>query len=181
MKSIKFRDDVLKMKLDTLEARGVAQSRLLIKPQPIADVAELKEHSSIREYWIPYAADRRMVNNNTGNHPNDCGYRCKYIAGERYKIDGVGVVNVTSVRCERLQSITFDDCLAEGIIWSEQWETVDYKPPELLHPGIWREYARQAYAKLWDSLYPDNLWNSNPWVWVIEFKKEVRKERNERN
>ena len=159
MKSFRFRYDVKEMKLDTLDVRGVAQTRRLIKPQPI--VAELKEHN------------------------------CKYIAGEHYKIDDYGVVTVTSVRCERLQSITYDDCLMEGILWSNEWETVDYKPPELLHPEDlsneeadreiergWIEYTRQAYAKLWDSLYPENKWDSNPWVWVIEFKPENSNEGN---
>lgn len=57
-------------------------ARQLLKPQPIESVAELKEHSGVKGYWIPYAADRRMVNNNVGSRKNDCGYTPRYRVGE---------------------------------------------------------------------------------------------------
>ncbi len=58
-------------------------TRRIIKPQPIASVVDLKPHSSVPGYWVPYAADGRMVNNNPGSKKDDCGYTCRYgMAGD---------------------------------------------------------------------------------------------------
>ena len=62
------------------------QTRRIIKPQPISIVSELKEHSSVPGYWIPYSEDKRMVNNNPGSRKNDCGYYCPYRIGEQVYI-----------------------------------------------------------------------------------------------
>ena len=68
-------------------------------------------------------------------------------------------LEVTGVRVERVQDITPDDALAEGV-----WE----HPPDA---HGFRSELRPAFHELWDSInakrgYP---WESNPWVWVVEF------------
>jgi hypothetical protein len=68
-------------------------------------------------------------------------------------------LDVTRVRCERLQDISEADAIAEG----SQCAGV---PASLTNRG--------AFAKLWDSLYgnhPGCDWAANPWVFVIEFEK----------
>lgn len=57
-------------------------TRRVINPQPIKVVTELKEHSGVKGYWIPYTSDNRLVNNNAGSRKNDCGYYPRYHAGE---------------------------------------------------------------------------------------------------
>lgn len=58
------------------------------------------------------------------------------------------LLGVTAVRIERLQSITEDDALAEGVE-----SAVDY-------------------VALWDEINGDRApWKSNPWVWAITFKR----------
>ena len=71
-------------------------------------------------------------------------------------------LEVTGVRVERLQDITYDDILAEG------WNSRTSEP---ITDGTAGEDARAWYIALWDSInarrgYP---WVSNPWVWVVEF------------
>ena len=78
MKGILFKPDMIKA---IVEGRKT-QTRRVIKPQPIDSVYELKEHSQVKGYYIPYAKDRRMVNNNAGDHKNDCGYLSRYRVGE---------------------------------------------------------------------------------------------------
>jgi len=78
MKGILMKPDMIQAILDGKKT----QTRRVIKPQPIKAVAELKEHSEVKGYWIPYSADRRMVNNNIGNRKNDCGYYARYQLGE---------------------------------------------------------------------------------------------------
>ena len=66
-----------------------------------------------------------------------------------------------SVRPERLQAITFTDCIKEGI--------EDYRIEGHLKSA--RRLINE-FRHLWDSLnaargYP---WELNPWVWRIEFE-----------
>ena len=72
---------------------------------------------------------------------------------------------VTGVRVERVQDITWRDCLAEGI-----------RPVELLGPHTRLGKARQykiGFRNLWDSINKKRgySWDKNPWVWVVEFKR----------
>lgn len=74
---------------------------------------------------------------------------------------------VTAVRVERLQAISELDALAEG---------VEGKRVTGVLNGVRGEYvvgsARDAYAALWDDINGDRAaWASNPWVWVVEFKR----------
>ena len=66
-------------------------------------------------------------------------------------------LEITSVRVERLQNISEADAIAEGVRNS-------------LHlPG--GRFARENFEHLWWTINGDGSWESNPWVWVIEFKR----------
>lgn len=76
------------------------------------------------------------------------------------------VLEVTAVRVERLQEISAEDVLAEGINdrWScgnEAW-TADQC-----------DEARLEYRALWDSLNAKRgfWWDVNPWCWAITFRR----------
>jgi hypothetical protein len=75
-------------------------------------------------------------------------------------------LEITEVRVERLQDINPGDCIAEGI----QRDGLD---PDNIGQ-YWREEAVAAYEELWNSIngkkYP---WDSNPFVWVIAFRRLV--------
>jgi len=83
-------------------------------------------------------------------------------------------LEVVSIRAERLQKISHDDALAEGVpcsAWSEMdWDDDDYPTSYMKRD----QRAVEEFEELWDRLngktYP---WSSNPWVWVIEFKVVV--------
>lgn len=50
------------------------------------------------------------------------------------------------------------------------------KPPDNLVSPIWRDYliasARERFARLWDEINGKRApWASNPWVWVVSFRK----------
>ena len=73
-------------------------------------------------------------------------------------------LEVKSVRVERLQDITEDDAKKEGFISKRAWiPGVGF--PEL-NPRDW-------FTVLWDFLNAKRgySWESNPWVWVIEFAR----------
>jgi hypothetical protein len=70
------------------------------------------------------------------------------------------VLEITNVRLERVQDITEDDAKAEGTI-TEEMAAKD---------GLaWRFGDRKQFQDMWAKVYP-NSWESNEWVWVIEFK-----------
>ncbi|EPM7339096.1 hypothetical protein ACV4P1_001931 [Enterobacter hormaechei] len=66
-------------------------------------------------------------------------------------------LEITSVRVERLRDLSEDDAKSEGIT----------PPSGGVLPG-W-EY-RINFRELWMSIYGEENWHANPWVWVIEFK-----------
>ena len=81
-------------------------------------------------------------------------------------------LEVTGVRMERLQSISEDDCITEGIHALPHqaaepgcWWTSDVAAGAALHGRT----PRNAFQLLWESTGGD--WHANPWVWVIDFKR----------
>lgn len=79
-------------------------------------------------------------------------------------------LEIVSVRVELLQSITPEDVRAEGI--KESGEGYWLGPLAGVPDYPWG-HAHEAYAALWNSINADRGygWDSNPWVWVIEFKQ----------
>lgn len=77
-------------------------------------------------------------------------------------------LEVTDVRVERLKDITEDDAMAEGWI----------KRPDLSKdPEVHADACRDWFVDLWDSINAKRGygWETNPWVWRIEFQvKEVK-------
>ena len=81
-------------------------------------------------------------------------------------------LRVTDVRVERLQDITVEDVIAEGIDADNDIRNPDPKTHESIKN--WNlQYAQFQYKGLWDSLNAKrgHGWDSNPWVWVISFEK----------
>jgi hypothetical protein len=85
-------------------------------------------------------------------------------------------IEITDVRCERLQEITSDDCLKEGIETSEQGKNTYYFSKSVQYSGcrvgICKifETPQQAYAALIDKINGKGTWDSNPHVYRYEFK-----------
>jgi hypothetical protein len=84
-------------------------------------------------------------------------------------------LEITGIRVERLNDISREDAIAEGI---EQWPAH--------YPGAsvnWKLYGwlekhkqcspdpRLSYETLWESINGHGSWSCNPWVWVVEFKR----------
>jgi hypothetical protein len=66
-------------------------------------------------------------------------------------------LTVTDVRVERLQDISEEDALAEGI------DRIRF--PEV---GEWG-WPQRKYAELWNSINGPGAWEANPWVVAISF------------
>lgn len=66
-------------------------------------------------------------------------------------------LEITGVRVERLASVSDEDVGKEG-----------YPANPAPYGGTMDKWL--WFRGLWDSIYPDQSFKHNPWVWVIEFK-----------
>jgi hypothetical protein len=76
-------------------------------------------------------------------------------------------LEITNVRVERLQDISEEDAIAEGI-------RVDECNHVIREDDINWGGAVSEYAALWSEINGKDSWSSNPWVWVVLFKKLER-------
>lgn len=80
-------------------------------------------------------------------------------------------IRITRIKCERLQDISDEDCLKEGIrqAYAESilgmYGYIDHKGT-----GLWFNTPREAFASLIDKVSGKGTWASNPWVVAYEFE-----------
>ena len=77
---------------------------------------------------------------------------------------------VEDVRIERLQDISEDDAIAEGVTKMPNVEVSELSGPFHVEAevGTWPT-ARDCYRELWRSINGPDSWALNPWVWVVKF------------
>ena len=73
-------------------------------------------------------------------------------------------LKITEIRVERLQRITEQDCLKEGI-----------------GNPILRQCNQSEFIALWNAIYGYQAWDANPFVWVISFERCADNENGECN
>ncbi|MEJ3766320.1 MAG: hypothetical protein WGP72_11960 [Klebsiella quasipneumoniae] len=78
------------------------------------------------------------------------------------------LLEITDVRVERLNGISEEDARAEGIIDGGCLNCGEPEPCGCANP---EPDATDAFAYLWQSIYGQESWNANPWVWVISFER----------
>ncbi|END8951472.1 MAG: hypothetical protein E6X63_08135 [Pseudomonas aeruginosa] len=77
------------------------------------------------------------------------------------------LLEITAVRVERLQDISEEQALAEGV----RGEPCDHARQACSDIGCWGDTAKGAFGFLWEQLSGAGAWQANPWVWVVEFKR----------
>jgi hypothetical protein len=116
------------------------------------------------------------------NDPNDDGEpKCKWrpsIFMPRWasRIN----LEIVKIRVERLQDISRDDAMFEGVEVVNPYKIEPNLPPGF--PAAFRDYTNPnnfftadpvaSFRSLWGLVNKDQkAWNSNPWVWVIKFRR----------
>ncbi|ECF1703322.1 hypothetical protein E1B77_20680 [Salmonella enterica subsp. enterica] len=80
------------------------------------------------------------------------------------------LLEITAVRVERLHSISERDALREGLFQLPASGRYCLQPG-MQYFGMASHSAKEVYSWLWASIYGEESWAANPWVWVIEFKR----------
>ena len=153
----------------------------LTKEQVIEEYAPCKvgDYLYVRETWSfwpcwdcdAYCNGCRTFYNNL----NGCfvyrTQKCKTPYGEKWhpsihmpKEAARIFLRVTDVRVERLQDMTLEDFLSEGVV---------LRPEAFNDPENAYQQAKRIFIGIWDSTTNElkYKWENNPWVWVIGFEK----------
>lgn len=145
----------------------------------------------VRETW----GEVLIVNFKSGAERTETIYRAENETYDKFGMVGGGwkpsiymprkvsriTLEIVGVRLERLQDISEQDAIAEGAKhfsdlpsihpWGQdpRW-SMEENPPSTEHC---LDSARFAFANFWNKLNGDRgyPWDSNPFVWVVEFKK----------
>lgn len=84
-------------------------------------------------------------------------------------------LKVTDVRIEKLQDISEEDAIAEGILFNNfgykdyLQDASGYGHPDVDYPHVYG--PRLSYKTLWQYINGEESWDTNPWVWVISFER----------
>ena len=80
-------------------------------------------------------------------------------------------IRIEKIRYERLQDISDEDCIAEGVFkWGDPFR--EGRVEDFGFVGATQHYLtpKEAYAALIDKVSGKGTWQSNPWVFVYDFK-----------
>lgn len=81
------------------------------------------------------------------------------------------LLEITDVRVERLQDISEDQVLDEGI-GDHRFECDRPVEPDGYPACSCGSFGYvDSFSELWDSINGRGAWDANPWVWVVEFKR----------
>jgi len=110
---------------------------------------------------VDYRADPRAKWERLGD-ASDCLIKLKWTPSIHMRREYSRILlEIVSVRVERLHEISEADAAAEG--WRRRPEVSD-------DPDVHSDAARDWYRDLWEEINGLDSWSANPWVWVVEFE-----------
>jgi hypothetical protein len=79
-------------------------------------------------------------------------------------------LQISGIRAERLQYISEEDAISEGVQEIHPAPFVIRWENYLIKDSLW-DCAIGSFHSLWESINGKQSWDSNPWVWVVEFER----------
>ncbi len=149
----------------------------LIKPKySVGDILWVQETWHPKRHNMPtgYKYEYKATAQEDGNPTDEPWRPAMHMPIEACRI----FLKVTKIRVERLEDITKEDAIAEGI---EKWQQAGYtRYKSYFKPvvGFWDTHdhplgvhaAVASFRSLWADIHGFKSLNDNPWVFVYEFK-----------
>lgn len=120
-----------------------------------------------------YDGDKRFVSYKADGHSEDAmrDYKLKWTPSIHVpRWASRLTLEIVSVRVERLHEISEGDAVAEGIE-PVQMPTDEVMYEDYVQGGALVARPVSCYATLWDKINGAGAFSTNPWVWVVEFKR----------
>jgi len=148
---------------DELWVRETWRAAVALDGKSPTQIADAAMDANYRHPWCPirYEADGGKVNAGTLEDLEDFGAAWGKTRASIHMPRWASriTLTVTNTRIERLQDIDDADAIAEGA----QCAGV---PTSLTNRG--------AFIRLWISINGRGSWDEDPWVWVVEFERQVK-------
>lgn len=113
-------------------------------------------------HYCHYRADSSAMVNAQDENANHAGWQTGiHMPRWASRID----LLITSVRVEKIQDISDDDVMAEGV------QTDSHFLNNFFTMNSESIAPKAAYKKAWEKQYGSTSWEVNPWVWVIGFER----------
>lgn len=143
---------------DTLDALPLEEALLEFSPFKVGEIVAVAQKYSDFRWPAPQRSGFQEILR-SGGWNNKMFVRADLMPHQ---------IRITNVRVERLQDISDEDCLKEGIIEGDA-------EPKLYGFKNGKYYdsffsPREAFAALIDKVSDKGTWQSNPWVFVYEFE-----------
>ena len=135
-----------------------------VKPRyKVGETVYLKEpcNNALDNYRILYKYDNDVQDAKSGFWKNAVTMS---LDEARYFIE------ITGIRCERLQNISDEDCLRESIKFDDIFKKYKIYENNGFSSGIFYDEPQEAYAALINKIHGKGTWESNPYVFVYDFK-----------
>ena len=117
----------------------------------------------IESEWLPTEKENEVIRMVKENHPG-CTNKM-FVKPELM----AHYIKITGVDFERLQDISDEDCLAEGIMYDPKGVAkYGYRIGE--GKSKWYRTPKDAFSSLIDKVSGKGTWDSNPYVYVFTFK-----------
>jgi len=168
-----------------------------VPDRPCTPITEMKFGNGYYDGHVIYKSDGDFE----WNAGDDCSIETKSAWNPAMYMPRLAsrlTLEITGIIVEKLQDITEEDAIAEGVISNDEYDKRAgeynlFPCPRCdgyrLHEGFGHDYgttevdctycdtAIKRYRIIWDSLNAKRgfPWSANPWVWVIEFEKVEEK------
>lgn len=87
-------------------------------------------------------------------------------------------LEITGVRVERLKDISEQDAVAEGVQGLEKMMAggTDTRDPDSGVEHALISNPITCFSFLWESINGRESWDANPWVWVVEWERRMKRD-----
>lgn len=172
-------DNGIWLKKPTKTRSGTTTHVLDAPKHNLCPLGKIGDHLWVREtfngFWLNNS-EIQEIKDGVSSALELCSYKADYPDGSK-SVEGWTpsihmprwasriTLEITNIQVEKLQDISKQDAISEGA--PQGHYSIDIISKRFGFP----DFSRSWFAQIWMDIYGEDSWSSNPWVWVIEFKR----------